>query len=125
VWSTTIDGDQYYRMSFIPEIPLGKWAIAPDLEIFLDQEGGISSRGWRFGTTTEALNSILRKIYYVRYGRPHDPVYAKVGALDEITLGYGLIMADYRNTMEYPGIKKTGLEFRLSDVGGTGVGLEA
>ena len=66
----------------------------------------------------------MRKLYYVRYGRPDDTVYLKVGALDQVTLGYGLIMSGYRNTLQYPGIKKTGLEFEFKDLGGTGFGLE-
>ena len=60
-------------------------------------------------------DSILRKIYYVRYGRPNDAVYVKIGALDNVTLGYGLIMDTYRNTLHYPGIKKTGLQFRIAN----------
>ncbi|MEW6755666.1 MAG: hypothetical protein AB1505_32515 [Candidatus Latescibacterota bacterium] len=122
--SVTVGDEQFYRMSFRPEIPLGPWGVALDLELFLDQQGGISSRGWEFGTATETVSSLLRKIYYVRYGRPHEEIYAKVGALDNVTLGYGLILADYRNTLEYPGIKKTGLEFKLRNLGGSGIGVE-
>ena len=106
--SVTVGQEQFYRLSMRPDIPLGKWGIALDIELFIDADGDISARGWQFGTSTEAFDSFLRKIYYVRYGRPNDPVYFKVGALDNVSLGYGLIMSDYRNTLQYPGIKKTG-----------------
>jgi hypothetical protein len=120
----TLGQQQFYRISFRPDIPLGRWGLALDLELFIDNKGGLSARGWKFGTATETFDSFLRKIYYVRYGRPRDPAYFKVGALDEVTLGYGLIMADYRNTLQYPGLKKTGIQFRFRDLGGSGLGLE-
>ena len=122
--SVTVGDQQLYRMSFRPDIPLGKLGLALDIELFIDDQGNVDARGWEFGTSTEALDSFMRKLYYVRYGKSGDPVYLKIGALDNVTLGYGLIMSDYRNTLQYPGIKKTGLEFKLKNLGGTGFGLE-
>ena len=122
--SVTAGDQQLYRISFRPDIPLGKWGMALDVELFIDEEGNISDRGWEFGSSTEVLDTFLRKLYYVRYGRPGDDVFVKVGALDRVTLGYGLIMDGYRNTVQYPGIKKTGLQFGLKNVGPMGIGIE-
>ena len=122
--SVTVGQEQFYRMSFRPDVPIGKWGVALDLELFIEGNGNISTRGWEFGSGTETFDSLLRKIYYVRYGRSDDPVFFKVGALDRVTLGYGLIMADYRNTLQYPGVKKTGLQFRLEEIGGSSFSIE-
>lgn len=122
--SVTVGQEQFYRLSMRPDIPIGKWGIALDIELFIDADGDISARGWQFGTSTEAFDSFLRKIYYVRYGRPDDPTYFKVGALDNASLGYGLIMSDYRNTLLYPGVKKTGIQFRFEEIAGSPLGLE-
>ena len=122
--SVTVGQEQFYRMSFRPDVPIGKWGVALDLELFIEGNGNISTRGWEFGSGTQTFDSLLRKIYYVRYGRSDDPVFFKVGALDRVTLGYGLIMADYRNTVQYPGVKKTGLQFRLEEIGGSSFGIE-
>jgi len=122
--SVTVGQEQFYRMSFRPDVPIGKWGVALDLELFIEGNGNISTRGWEFGSGTETFDSLLRKIYYVRYGRSDDPVFFKIGALDRVTLGYGLIMADYRNTLQYPGVKKTGLQFRLEEIGGSSFGIE-
>lgn len=115
--SVTVGDQQLYRLSMRPDIPLGKWGLALDIELFIDEEGGFSDRGWEFGTSTETLNTFLRKLYYLRYGRPKDDLYFKIGALDEVTLGYGFIMDGYRNTVQYPGIKKTGVQFQLDNLG--------
>ena len=122
--TATVDGQQLYRLSFRPDIPVGNWGLALDVELFLEEDGDFSDRGWEFGSSTETIDTFLRKIYYVRYGRPDDDTYLKVGALDNVTLGYGLIMDRYRNTLQYPGIKKTGLQFKLDGIGGSNWGAE-
>ncbi len=122
--SVSVDQEQLYRLSLRPDFPLGRLGIGLDLEIFIERNGDFGSRGWEAGSPTQTFDSILRKIYYVRYGRPNDAVYVKIGALDDVTLGYGLIMDSYRNTLHYPGIKKTGLQFRIANLAGTNIGLE-
>lgn len=122
--SITVGNEQFYRLSLRPDIPLGKWGMAFDVELFIDKEGRISDRGWDFGTSTKTVDTVLRKLYYVRYGKPQDNTFVKVGALDEVTLGYGLIMNGYRNTLQYPGIKKTGLLFHRNNIGSMNLGIE-
>ena len=122
--SVTVDQEQLYRLSFRPDLPLGRLGIGLDLELFVERNGDLGRRGWQAGSSTQTLDSVLRKIYYVRYGRPNDAVYVKIGALDDATLGYGLIMDNYRNTLHYPGIKKTGLQLRIANLAGTNIGLE-
>lgn len=122
--STTVDQEQLYRLSLRPDFPLGRLGIGLDLELFVERNGDLGRRGWKAGSSTQAFDSILRKIYYVRYGRPNDAVYVKIGALDDVTLGYGLIVNSYRNTLHYPGSKKTGVQFRIANLAGTNIGLE-
>ena len=122
--SVSVEQEQLYRLSFRPDFPMGRLGIGLDLELFVERNGDLGSRGWEASSSTQTLDSILRKIYYVRYGRPNDAVYVKIGALDDVTLGYGLIMDSYRNTLHYPGIKKTGLQFRIANFVGTNIGLE-
>ena len=122
--TVTVGDTQVYRLSMRPEIPLGKLGLAFDVELFIDESGDFSSRGWSFGTTTETIDTILRKLYYVRYGQPGDELFVRVGALDRVTLGYGLVIDSYRNTLDYPGLKKTGVHFQMQSVAGGSIGLE-
>jgi len=122
--SVTVQDRQLYRLSLRPEVPFGKLAVALDVELFIGEDGDFQSRGWSFDTTAETFDTILRKIYYVRYGTPGDPVFVRVGALDRVTLGYGLIMDRYRNTLQYPGVKNTGVRFQLEELAGSSFGVE-
>ncbi|MBI4530328.1 MAG: hypothetical protein HY709_02300, partial [Candidatus Latescibacteria bacterium] len=120
----TLGSQQWYRLNFRPEIPVGNAGVALDLELFIDNRGNFNKKGWDFSTGTTAMESLLRKIYYVRYGHPSEHLYARVGALDEVTLGYGFIMNRYRNTLDYPAIKRTGLYISAKDISSLKVGLE-
>ncbi|MCK5732750.1 MAG: hypothetical protein KAI38_01080 [Candidatus Latescibacteria bacterium] len=124
VGSVTIDGKQWQRISLRPDIPIGKFGVALDIEIFVDDQGNFNKKGWDFDTTEDAVESVLRKIYYVRYGRSGEPVFVKVGALDNVTLGYGLMMEGYCNSLEYPGVKKLGLQFDVRNLSPMDVGIQ-
>jgi len=123
--TVTMGGVQWQRFSFRPDIPIGKFGVGLDVEVFIDEKGKISKEGWDFSNRNKTWDTLLRKIYYLRYGKPLDKLYALAGALDDVTLGYGLIMDGYRNTLNYPADKKLGLDFALRDVGTFGIGVQA
>ncbi|MFC1607154.1 hypothetical protein ACFL47_04210 [Candidatus Latescibacterota bacterium] len=124
-FGTVTMGDvQWQRFSFRPDVPIGKFGIGLDVELFIDENGKIAKEGWDFSTANKTWDTVLRKIYYLRYGRPLDRVYVRAGALDNVTLGYGLIMDGYRNTLNYPGDKKVGLDFGFRDIGTFGFELQ-
>ncbi len=124
VGSVTIDGKQWQRISLRPDIPIGKLGVALDIEIFVDDQGNFNKKGWDFGSAEDAVESVLRKIYYLRYGRPGESIFVKVGALDNVTLGYGLMMEGYCNSLEYPGVKKLGLQFDVRNLSPINVGIQ-
>ncbi len=121
--TVTMDGVQWQRFSFRPDIPLGNFGVGLDLELFVDNEGKISDEGWDFSNKNKAVDSILRKLYYIRYGKSLDRFYGRAGALDDVMLGYGMVMDGYRNTLNYPSEKKIGLDFALRDIGTFGIGV--
>ena len=124
IGSVTVQERQLYRLALRPQFPLGRAAVVMDLELFIGDDGSVESLGWSFATPAETFDSLLRKIYYVRYGEPREPAFVRVGALDRVTLGYGLIMDRYRNTLEYPGIKRTGAVFHFDRLAGNRFGVQ-
>ena len=124
VGSVTVQDRQLYRLALRPQVPLGPAAMVLDVELFIGDDGSFQSLGWSFATPAETFDSLLRKIYYVRYGGPRDPAFVRIGALDRVTFGYGLIMDRYRNTLEYPGVKRTGAVFHFEGLAGNRFGLQ-
>ncbi|MBL0060247.1 MAG: hypothetical protein IPP40_01820 [bacterium] len=97
-----INGKLYQQFGLRPDVPLGKWGVGLDLTVRIDEGGNLKEDEW-----DEPLDAI-EKIYYVRYGAPGDPLYMRAGALDNVTIGYGIIMHRYANTVQYPEIKRVG-----------------
>jgi hypothetical protein len=122
--TVTVDGKTWTRLSLQPEIEIGKLGVALDIEMFLDDKQNLSDRGWDFNTTQNGLESVLRKIYYVRWDHPGAPFYAKLGALDDVTMAHGLVVNGYRNTARYPDDKLLGLHTQLNDIGALGWNAE-
>jgi hypothetical protein len=98
-----INGKIYQQFGLRPDIPFGKFGLGLDLTFRFDQDGNFKKDEWNEG------KDYLEKLYYLRYGLPGDPLYVRVGALDNVTLGYGLIMRRYANTIQYPEIKRVGI----------------
>ncbi len=130
VSSVNVDGKSWTRLNLFPVIPVWKFKFAFDVEVFLDGDGNLSSKGWDFSTLDSGIDSVQRKLYYISYGNKSDVVggkdvfYAKVGALDSVTLGRGIIMQNFNNTLSYPLDKKLGLEFSLGNISPIKIGVE-
>ena len=113
VGSVTIDGKVWNQIAMRPVIPIGKWGVALDLVVYFDAHGNIHSDEWDFSSGRAIKNTLIDKIYYIRYGFPGDPIYGKIGAIDRVDLGYGILVNGYSNNMLYPQERKIGLNFEL------------
>lgn len=112
------------RISWRPEFSISKLGVALDLELLLRQ-GQISSEGWNFDEG-QVLNTLFRKIYYIRWDQPGAKFYARVGALEGINLDAGgLITRNYGNSSLYPSSKPLGSHIQLNRLSPLGIDLEA
>ncbi len=111
----------FQRFSFIPEFTYGKWGLGINFTFEfdgdfklrdLDNDG--KADGW------SKFSDYLYKIYYLRYGQKGEPIYGRIGAFDTYTLGHGLIMDRFSNTLFYPQVLQLGLNL---DIDGEVVGL--
>ncbi len=111
---TWIDGNPFYTFRVFPEFALGKFGVGLDLKLEVSPEGNLRSEN--FNTFSDYM-SVIR---YVRYGHKKDPLYVRVGALDNATLGHGSIMYLYNNSLSYDN-RKIGVQ---ADVDFNTFGLE-
>lgn len=120
--AVTVDDQQWARLAFGIEVPVWKFGVFFDIEVFFDQQNKISNKGWDF--KDDPVNAIARKIRYVRFGHEKDPLFIKVGGLSNVTLGYGFLMDRFTNMLHYPGEKLIGAQFYLNDVTPAGITLQ-
>lgn len=59
------------------------------------------------------LDLYLPKIMYVRYGHRGDPLFVKLGSIDDLTLGSGFLVGNYSNTRFLPELRIFGLNVGL------------
>lgn len=118
--SVTIDGKIYNQIAMRPEIPIGKMGIGLDLYIYIDGEGNFYKESWDFSNTKAGYRTLLDKIYYIRWARPGNPLYFRAGSLLYTTLGQGILVNGYSNTLEYPQVRRIGLDLK-AQISGFGI----
>ena len=111
--AVTIDGKIYNQIALRPVVPIWKFGIALDLVFYIDADGNLRKDEWDFSDSEAIKNTLIDKIYYIRFGKKSDPLYFKIGALDYVNLGYGILVNGYTNTSEYPSVRKVGLDMSV------------
>ncbi|MEA3506780.1 MAG: FecR family protein [Elusimicrobiota bacterium] len=97
----------YYKLSLMPELSLWKLGLGLDINLYFDEDGNIRDEEW------DEWSDALEKIVYVRYGRRTDPCYILAGGIDTYTLGSGIIVSRYSNMLNYPEIRKIGVNTKI------------
>ena len=115
--AVTIDGKIWNQIALRPIIPIGKVTLALDIVFYIDQDGNIHDDEWDFSNGKNSKNSIIDKIYYVRYGKKWEPFYFQIGALENVTIGQGILVNRYSNTILYPQLRKVGMELKFKTYG--------
>lgn len=108
--ASTIEGKIYNQISFRPEIRIKKLGVGLDAKIYVDENGEVYSGNWDFSDPETSIKTLMDKIFYIRWGNKNDDFYFRAGSLEAVTLGYGGLVERYSNSMEYPQVKKLGLD---------------
>ena len=110
--TVTIDRKVWNQVSIRPVTHIWNFNVAWDLTLYFNHDGRVYDDNWNFSSFKHVKNTALDKIYYLSFGRKSDPFYFKIGALDYVNLGYGILVSGYSNTVEYPRVKNIGLNMR-------------
>ena len=121
IGTVTINSKLYNQLSLRPEIPIGKLGVGLDLYLYFNDDG-MYWESWDFSGIGPAYQTIIDKIYYLRWGQPGDNLYFMAGALPSVTLGQGILIYNYANIMEYPQVRQIGLNLQAK-VAGVGIEL--
>ncbi|MFH1783609.1 MAG: hypothetical protein ABH868_01735 [bacterium] len=105
--ATSIDGVVWYNMSFFPELTFGKLGIGLYIRVLYNDEGGIRDEDWDHWTDWAQI------LYYVRWAHKGEPLYIRLGALSDSSLGHGVIVGHYNNQLDINN-RKIGLVFDVN-----------
>jgi hypothetical protein len=122
--ATFNDGEEpvtYQSLSLNPDFAIGKFGIGLAVTINYRFNGGdandefeVRSADW---VPSEAgvsfLELYLPMFRYLRWGFRGDPLYVKLGSIDDATLGNGFIMGNYANTLFLPEQRIFGLSLDI------------
>ena len=111
IGSATLDGVLYNQLALRPEINIWKLGIGLDLVLYVDNEGNMRMEEWDIKNDPSLL---LDKILFLRFGKKEDPIWIKYGSIESMTLGYGGLMNSYSNMMEFPSVRRVGINTGLN-----------
>lgn len=92
-----VDGESYMMFNIAPDLSFGKFGVGLNLELMFGGDGGFKFRKDAY----EGGAGWLRAIRYLRYGHKGEDVHARVGTIDNGTLGNGFLMFHYTNAADY------------------------
>ncbi|MDX9898942.1 MAG: hypothetical protein RBT62_08480 [Spirochaetia bacterium] len=122
-----MDGEPetWNSLGFQPDLSFGKIGLGFDFTLrfklmpTVDQAIAIFPGDWvpDYEESGKSFFDLyLPKIMYVRYGHRGDPLYVKLGSIEDLTLGNGFIMGEYANTRFLPSQRVFGLDIGLDGV---------
>lgn len=116
----TGEAESWQSLSLRPDLSFGKFGIGLAIDLnfaFSDDEGNpgfrVREEDWVPSEQYSFLELYLPIFRYVRYGMKGDPLFAKIGSIDDFLLGNGFIIANYSNTLFLPEQRISGLSFDL------------
>lgn len=116
---TGTDDVTYQFLALRPEIAYGKLGLGLDLGINYRFNAGdgndfaVREEDWVPTEDRSFWEIYLAKIAYLRWAEKGDPLYARLGSLDDATLGNGFIVGGYANTSYLPDLRLVGLQADL------------
>jgi len=120
IGTVTMNDQVYSRWIFTPTFTFGKLGMglflpavfAPDVGIlgFKDWQ---NHGEWDFKDFKDGFHDFITKFYYISWGTSGDPLYFKIGSIDDFYLGHGFIVDNYSNMLYFPEERNVGLQLNI------------
>lgn len=114
-------GDKTWtKMLLAPKFQFGKLTLALYLPIYYDAneplweyERWYNKNEWDFHGFKDSIHDLLLKFMYIQYGEKEEDVFVRMGSIDDFVIGHGFLMNHYNNMLQFPSVRKIGLQFDL------------
>ena len=129
VGALSINGNTYGKAVIQPHFEIGKLRMRFYLPVIyntnlLDPGDWYRPKGnneWSFGTDhtgtwpviSDILIDLALKIHSIEFAEQRDPFFFKIGNLDNLTVGHGILMYNYSNDHDFPALRRIGFNLGL------------
>ena len=125
IGSVTIGGKTYSKAVLQPNLNLGKLRLGLYLPIIYQNDmfnpddwyHPAGNNEWSFGMDQtgyldmglDFVSDLVLKIRYLGWGSLGDPLFFTVGNIPGMSLGHGMIVRNYANDIDFPSVRRVGL----------------
>lgn len=95
IGASIFKGKPYLLLGFAPQFEYGPWGFGIDGAIRISNQGKLRKEDF------DQVYDIARFINYIRYGKPNEDLYGRIGGLSRASLGHGSIVDNYSNNSSY------------------------
>jgi len=129
IGSVTINGETWAKVVVQPTFKIGPLKTALYLPAIYQNDmfdwkhfyAPAGNNEWSFGTDQtgtlaiigDLASDLVLKIKYLEWGSQRDPFFFKLGNLNDITVGHGLIMRNFANDADFPSVRRVGVNLGL------------
>jgi hypothetical protein len=95
IGASIFKGKPYLLVGFNPQFEFGKWGIGIDGAIRISNKGTLRKEDF------DEVYDIARFLNFIRFNKPYDDFYFRIGGLRNATIGHGAIVDNYSNNSSY------------------------
>ncbi|MCU0612468.1 MAG: hypothetical protein MUE60_11850, partial [Candidatus Eisenbacteria bacterium] len=108
----TYRGNRYYLAEFTYRLRAWHLQLAYDLWFAVDRRGRLYSKAW------DEWKDLVDHVDHLQLFVPGDPVFLRLGHIDRLSYGRGLLLESYTNAVFIPFERRTGLQahVRMADL---------
>ncbi|GEM_PF-4338838 len=114
----SIGGNNYSRIILQPTFYIWRFGFGFYLPIYHNTrfdapfvEGLYNRDAWDFISPKDSLHDLLYMFKFISYGKKGSrPFFARIGSINSITLGHGGITKNYSNMVNFPQIRRIGVQ---------------
>lgn len=95
IGASIFKGKPYLLLGFAPQFEYKNFGVGIDGAIRISNQGTLRKEDF------DELYDVVRFINYIRFNKPSDDFYGRIGGLSHTTLGHGSIIDNYSNNSSY------------------------
>ncbi|MDC7126033.1 MAG: FecR domain-containing protein [Spirochaetales bacterium] len=139
IGALSVNSITYAKILLQPKVEVGKFRAQFYIPIIFNENPfdlenwyfPSENNEWSFGSdqssgsdiALDLAHDLFLKVKYLEFGDYGDTFFVKLGNIENMTMGYGILMRNFTNNIEFPAVRKIGVNtgFNFNHIGWEGV----